>query len=192
MTEFNFCGVATILLAWGGNTLRTNLFYALSLASFLSLSPTLAGYKNGGGNLFKETGNVIKGFFTFKNLNSLIYLAGTWFVASLKVLKLVDMINLYTEGNPAKVIVTRAVRFGRLALLTGVMFVLKDAANRDRLEGSTFIDLNFLSAISLGTMANYIKTIRGGMTPLVYASAGFSAFTLFNALNSIRKKSKKD
>lgn len=192
LTEFNLCGLSTILLALGGNTLSTNLFFGLSLASFLSLSPTLAGYKNGGGNVFKEGGNLVKGFFTFKNLNALIYLAGTYFVASLKMLKLVEMVNLYTEGNPAKVIATRAVRFGRLALLTGVMFTLKDAADRDRLEGTTFIDLNFLSSIALGAMAFYLKTIRDGMTPLVWASAGFSAFTLLNALVSIGKKSKKD
>mmetsp|Transcript_3124 Transcript_3124/g.8157 ORF Transcript_3124/g.8157 Transcript_3124/m.8157 type:complete len:355 (-) Transcript_3124:142-1206(-) len=191
LTEFNLCGVSTILLALGGTALGTHLFYSLSLASFLSLSPTLAGYKTGGGNVISEIGNIIKGFFTFKNLNALIYLTGTWFVASLKVLKLIEMINLYSEGNPAKVIVTRAVRFGRLALFTGVLFTLKDAANRDRLEGTTFVDLNFLSSIALGTMAFYTKTVQNCMTPLAWASAGFSAFTAMNGIVSVVKNSKR-
>ena len=190
-TEFNLCGVSTILLALGGTAFREQLFYGLSLASFLSLSPTLAGYKKGEPDFFGEAGNLIKGFFSFKNFNSFIYLCGTWFVASLKVLKLVDMINLIMEGNPAKTIVTRAVRFGRLALLTGVMYTLKDAANRDRLQGTTFIDLNVLASIVFGTMAYYVKTIRGAMTPLVWTSAGFSAFTVLNGLVSAVNKSKK-
>lgn len=191
LTEFNLCGLTTILLAIGGTTLRQQLFYVLSLASFLSLSPTLAGYKNGEGKLFGDIGGVIKEFFTCKNLNGFIYLGGTWFVAALKVLKIVDIINLIIEGNPAKTLATRAVRLGRLALLTGTMLVLKSAADRDRLEGTTFIDLNILSSIVLGTMSYYIKTIRGAFTPLVYASAGFSAFTALNAINSMIKKSKK-
>lgn len=191
LTEFNLCGLTTILLAIGGTTLRQQLFYVLSLASFLSLSPTLAGYKNGEGKLFGDIGGVIKEFFTCKNLNGFIYLGGTWFVAALKVLKVVDIVNLITEGNPAKTLATRAVRLGRLALLTGTMLVLKSAADRDRLEGTTFIDLNILSSIVFGTMSYYIKTIRGAFTPLVYASAGFSAFTALNAINSMIKKSKK-
>lgn len=190
LTEFNLCGMSTILLALGGTALREQLFYGLSLASLLSLSPTLAGYKNGEPEFFSETGSLIKGFFTFKNFNAFIYLCGTWFVASLKVLKLVDIVNLVMEGNPAKTIATRAIRFGRLALLTGVMYTLKDAANRKRLEGSTFIDLNFLASIVLGTMAFYVKTIRGALTPLVWTSAGFSAFTALNGLVSAVKKSK--
>jgi hypothetical protein len=191
LTEFNLCGLATILLAVGGTTLRQQLFYVLSLASFLSLSPTLAGYKNGEGKLFGDIGAVIKEFFTCKNLNGFIYLGGTWFVAALKVLKVVDIVNLITEGNPAKTLATRAVRLGRLALLTGTMLVLKSAADRDRLEGTTFIDLNILSSIVFGTLSYYIKTIRSAVTPLVYASAGFSAFTALNAINSMTKKSKK-
>eukprot|EP00563_Minutocellus_polymorphus_P017460 CAMPEP_0197720078 /NCGR_PEP_ID=MMETSP1434-20131217/3552_1 /TAXON_ID=265543 /ORGANISM="Minutocellus polymorphus, Strain CCMP3303" /LENGTH=342 /DNA_ID=CAMNT_0043304877 /DNA_START=30 /DNA_END=1058 /DNA_ORIENTATION=- len=191
LTEFNLCGLTTILLAIGGTTLRQQLFYVLSLASLLSLSPTLAGYKNGGGKLFGDIGGVIKEFFTCKNLNGFIYLGGTWFVAALKVLKIVDIVNLVIEGNPAKTLATRAVRLGRLALLTGTMLVLKSAADRDRLEGTTFIDLNILSSAVFGCMAFYIKTIRGALTPLVYASAGFSAFTALNAINSMIKKSKK-
>ena len=191
LTEFNLCGLTTILLAIGGTTLRQQLFYVLSLASFLSLSPTLAGYKNGGGKLFGDVGGVIKEFFTCKNLNGFIYLGGAWFVALLKVMKVVDIVNLVIEGNPAKTLATRAVRLGRLALLTGTMLVLKSAADRDRLEGTTFVDLNILSSIVFGTMSYYIKTIRGAFTPLVYASAGFSAFTASNAIVSMMKKAKK-
>ena len=191
LTEFNLCGLTTILLAIGGTTLRQQLFYVLSLASVLSLSPTLAGYKNGEGKLFGDIGGIIKEFFTCKNLNGFIYLGGTWFVAALKVLKVVDIVNLVIEGNPAKTLATRAIRLGRLALLTGTMLVLKSAADRDRLEGTTFVDLNILSSIVFGTMSYYIKTIRGTFTPLVYASAGFSAFTALNAINSMIKKSKK-
>ena len=191
LTEFNLCGLTTVLLAIGGTTLRQQLFYVLSLASLLSLSPTAAGYKNGGGKLFGDIGGVIKEFFTFRNLNGFIYLGGVWFVATLKVLKIVDIVNLISEGNAAKTLATRAVRLGRLALLTGTMLVLKSAADRDRLEGTTFIDLNVLSSVVFATMAFYIKTIRVGLGPLVYASAGFSAFTALNAINSMIEKSKK-
>ena len=197
--EFDLCGLSTFLLALGDPSNNARLFFALSLASLLSLSPSFAGWSFGDRGLDTEKQaslllylkegikSTVKGATSFANFKGAIYLAGTYFVATLKTVKLIEIANLFASGDSATTVATRAVRFGRLALLTGVMYTLKDAADRGRLEGTTFIELNFLSSIVFGTMANYIKTVSGNFTPLVGVAAFFSSFALFNAVNSLIK-----
>ncbi|EJK53703.1 hypothetical protein THAOC_26802, partial [Thalassiosira oceanica] len=69
--------------------------------------------------------------------------------------------NRYNPGSP---IAASAARLNRLVLLSLMSYTLKDAADRDRLGGSTFIKLNFLSAV--GFAINAIYNSGGLVTPL--------------------------
>jgi hypothetical protein len=73
-------------------------------------------------------------------------------------------------------------------LLTIVLFTLKDASDRDRLEGTTFIELNALASLTFGSWAIYEKII----TPIGGLLGFLSAFTAFNGLTSQMRKSKKE
>jgi hypothetical protein len=99
-----------------------------------------------------------------KNLASLGYLGATLTVGSMKVAQLVEIVTgtLVQQQQatiPLVVIATRLSRLAKLSLLTAVLFTLKDTADRDRLGGTTFIELNFLSSFVLGTMAG--RSVQG-------------------------------
>jgi len=121
------------------------------------------------------------------NPKSAFYLAGTLAVGTFKLVKLSEIFNIIKASGSNYVLGTRLFRLSKLMLLTVIMFTLKDAADRDRLEGTTFIELNALASITFGTWAfseNLFSVIGGFL--------GFaSAFTAFNAISSQTKKNKK-
>lgn len=121
------------------------------------------------------------------NLKSAGYLLATLTVASFKVMKFLEVIKIVKDNGSAYLIGTRLFRLAQLMTFTIVMFTLKDAADRDRLEGTTFIELNFLSAVSFATWAWYEKIT----TPLGVLMMGLSSFSLWNGLASQMKKNKK-
>ena len=89
------------------------------------------------------------------NVKSAGYLLSTLGFIFLTISKLLEVISLVTA---AKGIITPLAsqymfRLNKLILLSAVTFTLKDAADRDRLEGTTFIELNFLTAFASATMA---------------------------------------
>ena len=99
------------------------------------------------------TVGTVKGFFSIpKNLKSFGYLGATAMVGGLKFVKLAEIIRLVLGGAAGLDVATRLSRFGRLSFLTMILYTLKDAADRDRLEGTTFIELNILSSIALATI----------------------------------------
>ena len=121
------------------------------------------------------------------NLKSALYLAGTLAVGTFKLFNLSEIFNIIKTSGSKYVLGTRLFRLSKLMLLTIIMFTLKDASDRDRLDGTTFIELNALASITFGTWAfseNVFSAIGG--------SLGFaSAFTAFNAISSQAKKNKK-
>lgn len=108
-----------------------------------------------------------------KSMASLGYLAATLLAASLKLCKLVEIAQLLlpeimatvaTGGTPisaasAGLITTRLIRFSKLSLLTASCLTLKDAADRNRLTGTTFIQLNGLVSVTFGFMAGTLLHI---------------------------------
>jgi len=86
----------------------------------------------------------------------------------------------------------------KLGLLSMSMYTLKDAADRDRLNGTTFVQLNFLSSLVWASMASYIfqhhpVALLGTKTALrSFITASLAAFLAFftagNGLISIAKK----
>ena len=121
------------------------------------------------------------------NLKSAGYLAATLLVGTLKLAKLFEVFNLMKNGAGSYAVRTRLFRATKLMMLTIVMFTLKDAADRDRLDGSTFIELNALASVSFAASAACVKIT----TPLRVTFGLFAAFSAFNGILSTMKKVKK-
>ncbi len=119
-----------------------------------------------------------------KSAKSTGYLAATYMVTTMKAAKLLEVFRLILEGADGLTVFTRLSRYARYSMLSTVLYTLKDAADRGRLEGTTFIELNFLSAAVLAAMATY-----SGMTsPIGGSSATFALFSAWNGIFSIYKK----
>jgi hypothetical protein len=94
-------------------------------------------------------------------MNGGIYLAATALVGSLKMFKLAELIELIMDRTTEEAILAKTIfHYSTLfLLLTGVIFTLKDAANRDRLRSISFIELNKIIAYILGVMGGEFRTI---------------------------------
>lgn len=89
-----------------------------------------------------------------KNFKSLGYLVATIITGTLMLLKLAEIGQLvFSSDDTARWVAHRLSSFSKLMLTTVVQFTLKDAADRDRLNGSTFIQLNCWQAVVYGCMA---------------------------------------
>ena len=120
-----------------------------------------------------------------KTGKAFIYQAATVTVSSLKLLKLFEIAKYIQANSITAGLAPLLARFNRLVFFSLVLYTLKDAADRGRLGGNTFIQLNYLSALSMGV--NY-AFYSGGMPEIVGAlSAGFAAFFAFNGVSSYMK-----
>jgi hypothetical protein len=122
---------------------------------------------NGFQETVKNLFSLPKGSSTTENIvsisslaKSIGYLAATWAVALLAVGKAWDIVQLAAGGGaaagtaPTKILIaSRCSRLARLTLLSSILYTLKDAADRNRLTGTTFIQLNALSSWAFATMA---------------------------------------
>ena len=76
--------------------------------------------------------------------------------------------------------------------MTTILYTLKDASDRDRLKGSTFIQLNFLAAGALLSMVLYLSPSigksNGPTTALVMLASGISTMTLCQGVSSLKAK----
>lgn len=124
-----------------------------------------------------------------KNATSAGYLIVTLFSVVLALLKLGNVADLALKKAVPFSIGARLLRFSKLAMLTTVSLTLKDAADRDRLEGSTFIQLNILTSAMFGAMAVYVQN-GNTITPVGSAPAALTAliagsFSVFTATTGI-------
>lgn len=136
------------------------------------------------------------------NMKSAGYFLGTAVACSLKLSKSVEVGKalIQSSGSITLLVGSRLHRCSKLGLLSVCMYTLKDAADRDRLNGTTFIQLNILSSLVWASMASYIfqqqpVALLGTkyvLRPSIMASlAGFLAlFTAGNGLISIAEKKK--
>jgi hypothetical protein len=124
-----------------------------------------------------------------KNLKAAGYLAATGMVTGMAIAKLAEFYKLTQEGagGSATAVAVGLGRFARLELLGTLLYTLKDAADRDRLEGTTFIQLNFLSSVAFAAMSAYL----GVTNRLGGAAAFFSTFSALSGVKSILKKRQK-
>lgn len=194
LLEYATLGLGVITLSGGGNPI-------LKVAYIITLINTIKGYAYGVLGLDKKSDSdtllqdfakgiesTIKGTFSDpKNMKSLGYLVALLMVASMKLLKLKEIIIAARSAVAAKDIAMSLARFNRLSLLALMIYTLKDAADRDRLGGTTFIQLNYLCALILGI----VGVLGGGvMSPLGGANVAFAAFFAMNGLSSYLGKKK--
>jgi CDGSH-type Zn-finger protein len=195
LIEFGMIGV----LGWGlvkfGEV--TPGFSPILIPPLLATIHGIKGYgygvlgldKSGSTSLLADFGqgvvSTVKGYVSApKTVKAAGYLAATWMVTGMKLAKLAELAKLVGEGASGLTIFTRLSRFARYAMLSTVLYTLKDAADRGRLEGTTFIELNFLSAGVLAALASYASI----SSPLGGAAAAFSLFSAFNGVASILKE----
>jgi hypothetical protein len=90
---------------------------------------------------------------TFKK-ESLDYLLATAMVGGMTLVKTKEVLELLLSGNSNPLMLaSRVSRLARLTLFTTILYTLKEAADRDRLSGTTFIQLNYLSSAAFFSMA---------------------------------------
>ncbi|KAK1742010.1 hypothetical protein QTG54_007583 [Skeletonema marinoi] len=193
LLEYAVLGLSVIKLSGGGNPI-------LKVAYIITLINTIKGYAYGVLGLDKKSGSdtmlqdfikgvksTIKGICSDpKNMKSFGYWSATLMVVTMKLFKLKDIINALQSAAASKDIAMSLARFNRLSLLALMIYTLKDAADRDRLSGTTFIQLNYLCALVLGI----VGVVGGGvMSPLGGANVAFAAFFAVNGLSSYFKKS---
>jgi hypothetical protein len=186
-------------LGWGvvqlGDTSKYSL--PLLLAPCLATVNAIKGYTYGVlginkagnasmiGDVKQGITNTMKGYFTVpKNLKAAGYFAATWMLTMMILAKLAEIVRLIANGSNSLIVYSRVSRFARYTMMAAVLYTLKDAADRGRLEGTTFIELNVLSSLVLAAMASYL----GIVTPLGGAAAAFSVFSALNGVASVVKK----
>mmetsp|Transcript_23113 Transcript_23113/g.64498 ORF Transcript_23113/g.64498 Transcript_23113/m.64498 type:complete len:353 (-) Transcript_23113:217-1275(-) len=137
-------------------------------------------------DIFSETFDLFKsdllGFFQVKNPVAAVYTVAASFMVVLKTAKLVEVFQYASPSFDAFMVATRLSRYARLACMSGVLITLKDAANRDRLKGNTFIQLNAVMSLAFGTMGAYLCT--GGVKANGLLAWFFSIFMGGSSLHS--------
>lgn len=126
------------------------------------------------------------------------YILGTLllgFMTLMKVKELCTMLFIPSAHTPLTYyqIFSRLSRLARLGLMTTILYTLKDASDRDRLKGTTFIQLNFMTAVALLSMVLYLSPSlgkNGQTTILVMLASGISAMTLFKGMTNLFKAKK--
>lgn len=122
---------------------------------------------------------------------SLGYLIGTTFLGVMTSIRLLDFVKVLVlpagEGaNKSYMILSRMSRLARLGVMTSIMYTLKDAADRGRLSGSTFVQLNYLMTAAFLTMSFFLSPT--GPTPLGVLTGALSALTLYSGVTNVEKK----
>ena len=121
---------------------------------------------------------------------SIGYWIGTLFLGIMSAFKAKELLalllfpNAETPTTPI-MLLSRISRFARLGLMTSVMYTLKDACDRDRLNGTTFVQLNYLISAAFLTMAFYLSPV--GPTPLGILAGMMSAMTTFYGVTKSKK-----
>lgn len=121
------------------------------------------------------------------SVQSVCYLAASLLVGTLKVTKAIDIAKIIKSGSGLTSISPVLSQYNRLAFLTIALVTLKDACDRDRLSGTTFIQMNYLAGLI--TAAN--SAFMGGLTTSMGATAAlFSLFLTLSGLSSYFERSK--
>jgi len=126
------------------------------------------------------------------------YVLGTFLLGSMSLIKvkeLCTMLFIPSAQAPSTYyqIFSRLSRLARLGLMTTILYTLKDASDRDRLKGTTFIQLNFMAAVALLSMVFYLSPSLGKnsqTTILMMLASGCSAMTLFEGMTNFLKAKK--
>jgi hypothetical protein len=193
MLGYSGIGLAVVKLSKGRNQL-------LALALILSLINCTKGYvygvlgwdKKNDTSVFNDItkGSVdsVKGFFSIpKNFASFGYQVALIMVAYLKIERLLEVLRFIKASSiDAQGLAMPLARLNRLVLMSLCLYTLKDAAERDRLGGTTFIELNLICSLSLA--AQFLFDTGGVTTPVGVLSGFFAVFCALNGIGLYLKK----
>lgn len=124
----------------------------------------------------------LKTIIKLPNLKSAGYLAGTVTLSTLVVTKIMEIVKIIQTGGGSYMLGQRIFRLSMFMILNVIMFTLKDAADRGRLEGTTFIQLNAVTSISFLAFA-WESYKKAAFAPLHESACMF--FSLLSALNGV-------
>jgi len=175
---------------------------SLKLPGLLAFVNGLKGYGYGvlGWDKAKETSTIVtdikdgvvstmKGLATIK-AKSLGYMLGTLLLGSMSLLKFKELCSSAMTLPPLTTAetVTRLSKLARFGLMTTIMYTLKDASDRDRLSGTTFVQLNFVAAAAFLSISLYLLPTFGAAFPnaQILVACGLCAMTLWKGLTSKR------
>lgn len=118
-----------------------------------------------------------------KNFKAFAYAAANLMVGSLCLIKVTEIVEVFlAKSLPPGEIATAVARYNRLAFLGLMLYTLRDAADRDRLGGTTFIQMNYLCALSMAAHGQYFA---GGIaTPVGALCAILGVLFAFNGISS--------
>lgn len=112
------------------------------------------------------------------NFKSVGYSAIGFIILILSGSKIVDVLKIHIKGVSGNLIGTRIFRLAKYVLFSTSIAILKSATDRNRLQGTTFIQINFMMTVGfaswLGT--KYELPFRNPVFKHFY----FSTFTHFN------------
>ena len=171
---------------------------SLKIPGFLALINGIKGYGYGVMDWDKSKGvaailtdirdgftSTLKGLATIK-VKSLGYMLGTLLLGSMFCLKLNALctIPLTTAEK-----VTRLSKLARFGLMATIMYTLKDACDRDRLSGTTFVQLNLVAAAAFLSISLYLLPTYGTLlaNTQILVAGGLCAMTLFQGLTNKKK-----
>ena len=168
---------------------------SLTLPGFLALVNGIKGYgygvlgwdkSKGASAILTDirdgVGSTPKGLANVK-VKSLGYMLGTLLLGSMFCLKLNALVRIPLTAAER---VTRLSKLARFGLISSIMYTLKDACDRDRLSGTTFVQLNLMAAAAFFSISLYLLPTYGtalANTQIVVAG-GLFAMTLFHGLTS--------
>jgi len=185
--------IPTGALGWPGST-------ALKFPGFLAFVNGIKGYGYGvlGWDKSKDASTMltdtkegiqstVKGLTTVK-AKSAGYILGTLLLGSMFCLKLKELCTMASFSSAETV--TRLSKLARFGLMTTIMYTLKDASDRDRLSGTTFVQLNFVAAAAFLSISLYLLPTYGKFlaNTQILTATGLFTMTLFKALTSKKAK----
>lgn len=184
-------------LGWRGRVL-------FKVPGILALVNGIKGYGYGclGWDKSKDTSTVLADFkggiqSTLKGLTifkakSAGYLFGTLLHGALFCMNLVVLCTSKSTAKDMSTF-TSLSKLARLGLMTTIMYTLKDASDRDRLGGTTFVQLNFVAAtalfsITLGLLQTYGIYGKFHSSAQILSVVALCAMTFSKGLSNMKKK----
>lgn len=124
------------------------------------------------------------------SLKSKSYLMASIVMHLVTVRKFLEIVNLIVSKSNGNMIGTSIFRFTKYMLFTLLMTLLKSASDRNRLEGTTFIQMNMIAAVGFASWVAYLVTEYGKLTQFGALMAACSIFTGTNGIVSMIQKTK--
>lgn len=149
-------------LSFGVKILTNPAVLAFSLATvlngFKAYTYGVKGWEKSENNsrrkdLWTGIQNTIPVLTSIKNIPGAFYWTLTTWMGCLQIQKLIELFQLIIDSTvTGPYVATRVIRYAKLALLTIVSLTLKDAADQQKLNDTSFMELNFVLSYVLWTM----------------------------------------